>query len=479
MKAITLKSRITILLTIFTIVIIAIFITIQLLHEMKSADKLLSYKTAKDSKSIKEGFDKVSLELLSEKLTSLDKALYLLKEMPGLDLPPQEKIEALAEGIKLLDSELSKSLPSDSVIERLGQRLLSLKERETFEIAYLLDREAKIVFATEEGLIGSSGDKDDLRVIKRLNSSQSLKGSTVINRPLKLFSRYLPLGTNQEVLFLVRVFFPLTDIWRTLEGVYSPAITIGILLIIVNIILGIFLGRLVIKPIGIFNNAAKKIAGGKLDLRVELSTNDELEELADTFNYMTEELVRMKQRAENANPLTKLPGNIVIMEEVEKKIKEAKKFLVIYCDLDNFKAFNDKYGIHKGDEAIILTGEIFKEAVKAKGNPDDFVGHEGGDDFLLLTTPDKARAIADHIMEELDKRSKALYDKEDVDRGYIVAHSRDGAVKKFPLLSISLAGVSNEYREIKTYAEVTNIAATLKKKAKKETNSCYVVDERQ
>ena len=98
----------------------------------------------------------------------------------------------------------------------------------------------------------------------------------------------------------------------------------------------------------------------------------------------------MKEKAENANPLTKLPGNIVIQEMVEERIKKDKKFVLIYSDLDNFKAFNDTYGVHAGDKAIMLTADIMREAIAVEGAEDDFIGHEGGDDFLLLTVPERA-----------------------------------------------------------------------------------------
>ena len=193
---------------------------------------------------------------------------------------------------------------------------------------------------------------------------------------------------------------------------------------------------------------------------------------------MTEELIKMKERAENANPLTKLPGNIVIQEEIEKRISQGLKFVVIYCDLDNFKAFNDKYGIAKGDEAIKLTADIFKEAVKAQGNPNDFIGHEGGDDFILLTTPDKAQGIANFTIQEFDKRVRKLYSQEDLNQNSIIAHARDGSIKKFPIMTISLSGVSNEHRTITSYGEVTNIAAEVKKKAKAIESSVFVMDQR-
>ncbi|MCM8819412.1 MAG: diguanylate cyclase [Candidatus Omnitrophica bacterium] len=248
--------------------------------------------------------------------------------------------------------------------------------------------------------------------------------------------------------------------------------------IIINIVLGVFLSRLIIGPIKVFNEAAKKIAAGSLGLKVKIFTGDELQELAETFNYMTDKLVEMKERAENANPLTKLPGNIVIMEEVEKRIKRGEKFIVIYCDLDNFKAFNDKYGIAKGDEAIKLTAQIFKEALAKKGSATDFLGHEGGDDFILLTSPERAQDIANYIIEEFDKRIRSLYSSQDLEAGYIITTARDGSIKKFPIMTISLAGVSNLQRKITSYAQVTNIAAEVKKKAKSELGSCFVVDKR-
>ncbi|MGH7197321.1 MAG: GGDEF domain-containing protein, partial [Candidatus Omnitrophota bacterium] len=140
--------------------------------------------------------------------------------------------------------------------------------------------------------------------------------------------------------------------------------------------------------------------------------------------------------------------------------------------------FNDKYGVERGDEAIKLTSEVFKEAVEAKGNPDDFLGHEGGDDFLMVTTPETAEAIAQYICKEFDRRIINLYSQEDRGRGYIIAKSREGQLKQFPIMAISLAGVTNVFRPVGSYAEVTNIAAEVKKKAKAIDGSVFVLDKR-
>ncbi|NQT46470.1 MAG: diguanylate cyclase [Candidatus Omnitrophica bacterium] len=192
---------------------------------------------------------------------------------------------------------------------------------------------------------------------------------------------------------------------------------------------------------------------------------------------MTAALMKMRAKAENANPLTKLPGNIVIHDEIDNRIKAKTKFAVIYSDLDNFKAFNDKYGIGLGDQAIKLTADILKESLK-HGNSDDLLGHEGGDDFVMITTPDKTKTITDYICKEFDKRIRQFYSKEDLDQGFIMASSRDSQIKKFPIMTISLAGVTNEQRPIQSYAEVTNICAEVKKKAKSLNISSFVLDKR-
>lgn len=432
MKAITLQSRIIILLTIFTIVTIGAFVAVQLSHELRIATQYNTYKANIVSLIIEEKVDKIL----------------------NLSLTQAEKINIL------------------------GKSISSFKESRLIDRAYIFDREGEIIYSTEEWLTGGKGDHVDFDMLDRLNRGESIEKEASIDKAARLFSLYLPLKDAGGISCILRVYFSLGDIWAVIGQVYQPVMTLGIALIFINIFLGIFLSKLVINPIRVFNDAAKEIASGRLDLRVEIPTGDELEEVADTFNFMTQELIKMKDRAENANPLTKLPGNIVIMEDVQKRIKDGKKFTVIYCDLDNFKAFNDKYGIHKGDEAIKLTGKIFQEAIKAKGDPSDFVGHEGGDDFILLTTPDRTEGIADCIIAEFDKQVRSLYNKEDLDKGHIVAHARDGSIKQFPIMTISLAGVTNEYRPIGSYAEVTNIAAEIKKKAKAEENSNFVLDKR-
>ncbi|MEI8349357.1 MAG: GGDEF domain-containing protein [Candidatus Omnitrophota bacterium] len=432
MKTITLKSRIFILLTIFTVVTVALFVAVQLSHEINLLNR----------------FHRSHAQIIYSVLKST------WDNMAAFPLPEEKKLDFLR------------------------KRILALKQSEEITHGYIYNRQEKIVFSTEKTLQGDRVNFDDVLMLDKLKRNESIEGEVVIDESRKTFSVYIPLAEGGKVNYIGKIFFSLAGIWGVYQQVYQPAFLIGILFIIVNIILGFSLSRLIIAPIKVFNSAAKLIASGRLDLRVNILTSDELEELASTFNFMTQALIKMKERAENANPLTKLPGNIVIREAVEERIKTQKKFTVVYCDLDNFKAFNDKYGIAKGDEAIKLTSNVFKEALKSQGNTDDFLGHEGGDDFIILTTPQRTQAIASAIIEAFNSRIRTLYDKEDLERGYIIAHGRDNTIQQFPLMTISLAGVTNECRAIASYAEVTNIAAEVKKRAKQECRSCFILDQR-
>ncbi|MBP7216623.1 MAG: GGDEF domain-containing protein [Candidatus Omnitrophica bacterium] len=378
-----------------------------------------------------------------------------------------------------------KKAEDDALIQAraIQTSLSTLKEAEVIHEAVVFDKRGTIIASTNPQLVDQPVRFRDLNKFDILNAALKDNKWFVSEIDKLTHTLFLFLAIrhpSQEICsFIVKITYPLGNVQEAFLQVFKPVIISTIIIIVLNILLGYILSKNVIGPIRLLNQVTKLIAQGNLAIRTEIRTRDELQELGETFNIMTEELIKMKERAENANPLTKLPGNIVIHDEIEKRIKNNRTFMVIYCDLDNFKAFNDKYGIGKGDEAIKLTAAIFKEAAKQKGSPGDFVGHEGGDDFVLLTNPETAQAVADYITSEFDKQIRALYTAEDLEQGCILAHSRDGQIKRFPIMTISLAGVTNAHRTITSYAEVTNIAAEMKKKAKSIDGSKFVVDKRQ
>ncbi len=179
-----------------------------------------------------------------------------------------------------------------------------------------------------------------------------------------------------------------------------------------------------------------------------------------------------------ANPLTRLPGNLSILKELNLRLESKNLFAVCYIDLDKFKAYNDIYGFEHGDNVIKETARILLRTVKGLGNPDDFVGHIGGDDFVVITTITKSDIIASKIIEDFDQAIKEFYSETDWKNGYILAHDRQGLEKKFPLLSISIGIVTNEFRKIEHVAQIGEIGAELKSYAKSMAKSNFVVDKR-
>ncbi len=188
-------------------------------------------------------------------------------------------------------------------------------------------------------------------------------------------------------------------------------------------------------------------------------------------------LMRAQQNI-SVNPLTMLPGNIAINKEIEHRILSKTKFAVIYTDLNNFKSFNDYYGFARGDEVIKHTANILVNAIKTKGHYSDFVGHIGGDDFVVVCMVDNVENICETIIKDFDSSIINFYNEEEKVKGYIETYNRQGELKKFGIISISLSVVTNVKREIKHIGEISEISAELKSYVKQFGKSKYVIDRR-
>ena len=189
-------------------------------------------------------------------------------------------------------------------------------------------------------------------------------------------------------------------------------------------------------------------------------------------------VLRRAIRDLEANPLTRLPGNVSIQRELEQRLARGGNLAVCYVDLDRFKGFNDHYGFKRGDEVIKATAEVLLTASQTNGGQDDFVGHIGGDDFIVLTSPDRAEALCQAIIRDFDAMARRLYDEEDRTRGYLLHTDRKGQATKVPLLSISIALVTNETQMLTHPGQIAKIGAELKAYAKQFDRSIYVKERR-
>ncbi|MDP2663186.1 MAG: ATP-binding protein [Dehalococcoidia bacterium] len=183
---------------------------------------------------------------------------------------------------------------------------------------------------------------------------------------------------------------------------------------------------------------------------------------------------RRSRQDKDSNPLSGLPGANLIRAELESRIAQKRHFAFLYVDADSFKAFNDYYGFSKGNQAIQLLASVLEEAVQFLGNSDDLIGHIGGDDFTVITSPARAKPISSRIIADFDRRITSLYDGGDVARGFIETEDRLGLPVRHPLMTISIGGVTNERRVIDSYLRASEVAAEVRRRAKAiQGSSCY------
>ncbi|HEX7247153.1 MAG TPA: diguanylate cyclase, partial [Actinomycetota bacterium] len=188
--------------------------------------------------------------------------------------------------------------------------------------------------------------------------------------------------------------------------------------------------------------------------------------------------LRRAKEMRNLSPLTGLPGNIRIQEEVERQVREARDFAVLYCDLDNFKAYNDQKGFVRGDRLIQATARIIQDAVVGHDGAHGFVGHVGGDDFVVVVRPEVAEAVAKAVCDTFDAARSEFYEAEDLERGFVRIEDRKGVLQDVPLVGISVGIASSARRPFAHYGEAVSVATEMKQFAKREVGSSYAIDQR-
>ncbi|UZP68034.1 diguanylate cyclase [Desulfovibrio mangrovi] len=196
------------------------------------------------------------------------------------------------------------------------------------------------------------------------------------------------------------------------------------------------------------------------------------------FKARVELTLNRMSRSLDANPLTRLPGNTTIIQFIKDNIARKRDFALGYADLDNFKAFNDKYGFSRGDEALMMAARIIVNTVRSFPGPLSFVGHVGGDDFVFALPLETVEPACKRLVAAFDAIVPSFYDEEDRERGSIVSKDRKGQTQTFPLMAISIAVVCNRNGSLNHYAQASAIAMQLKKKAKEDPRSNYVIDQR-
>ncbi|HEY5498475.1 MAG TPA: HAMP domain-containing protein [Syntrophales bacterium] len=254
-----------------------------------------------------------------------------------------------------------------------------------------------------------------------------------------------------------------------------------ILLTGASLIVGLFLAAAITfnisRPLRKLEKATGFIAEGHFDTQINIQRRDEIGSLARAFNAMTKRLKILETLHLDASPLTGLPGNLAIEQEIERRLREQELFSLCHLDLDNFKPFADHYGYAWGSEVIKEVAVILEDCRQKWGRVMDFIGHIGGDDFILIAEPSRAEAMCRCIVEEFDQRIRKFYSEEDQQRGFILAKDRQGQLREFPLVTVTLSIVTGNSSLYRSPLEMAKMAAEVKNYGKTLSGINYVKKE--
>jgi diguanylate cyclase (GGDEF)-like protein len=188
--------------------------------------------------------------------------------------------------------------------------------------------------------------------------------------------------------------------------------------------------------------------------------------------------LRRNQEFREVSPLTGLPGNTRILQEISDRMRAGTEFAVCYCDIDGFKAVNDAYGFARGDEFIVTLARKLQRAVLAIGLPPAFLGHVGGDDFVVICTPHQVLPLTDRAVTDFEAAADELYDEHDRERGYVSVKSRRDGQRDVGLVTVSIGVALSTRRQYGDPRELVADASEMKSVAKSQPGSFVAVDRR-
>jgi diguanylate cyclase (GGDEF)-like protein len=189
-------------------------------------------------------------------------------------------------------------------------------------------------------------------------------------------------------------------------------------------------------------------------------------------------VLRRSRDTRTQSPLTGLPGNVRIEEEIDARVERTEPFAILYADLDHFKAYNDHYGFMRGDEVIQTTARLIGDVARGASEGSAFVGHVGGDDFVVVVMPEQAERVAGALVAAFDEAAPGFYDDADRERGFIEVTNRRGELQRFGMLTLSIGIASTANRSFQHYAEAVAVATEMKQYTKESQRSSWAIDRR-
>jgi GGDEF domain-containing protein len=320
----------------------------------------------------------------------------------------------------------------------------------------------------------------ELRAIHRALTSRDFQNKLfthtldVDKRIIELHAPFVAAGGEGGV---VSVELGIGTIDAAIDHLRRQAFVLAGIVLLAHGLLAVGAYLLLVRPLYRIVQATQAVAGGRYNLVLPRGTTYEMATLVDSFLGMSRSVGEMHQSARSANPLTGLPGNVEIEHHILERLGSGSPFAVLYCDLDNFKAYNDCYGFARGDDVILYTRDCLAKAAAAASS-DCFVGHQGGDDFVVVCRADDWEQVASSFVALFEHGIGRFYNETDRARGYILSRDRRDREQTFPLMSVSVAAASNQQRRFDSYGEIVAVVSEVKRMVKGRSGSGYAIDRR-
>ncbi len=411
-------------------------------------------------------------------------ALYSLQRVNEINNQIIERDVPLMEvGDKMIEALL--------VQELYGRRALILKNREMEELFWKRSAEFKDLLKEMSDVPGAAGlplsalealHRDHDEIFKAgFEKTESSSGEVLRNHDQQIRKK------QEELVAILKGIsrrareeqiersHKILDTGNRAIGITSGLTLAGLLL---GITVALLITRNISHAVTLLKVSAGKISEGEFEHLPPVRNQDELGDLSRAFQKMARRLKTLEELHLDASPLTHLPGNIAIENVLTQRLNEKIPFAFCQLDLSNFKAFNDRYGYARGNEVIQALARLATEVSREYGGQDSFVGHIGGDDFVVLASPDNFETLCQAMIDRFDKMVPDYYDPQDREAGYIQGTTRQGQKVSFPVMTLAIAVVTSRNGDLKNHVQVGEIAAELKSYAKSFPRSMFVVDRR-
>lgn len=356
---------------------------------------------------------------------------------------------------------------------------------ETLESRDHLNIEYVKIFNEQNKLMAASESAKDIQVspqtvrsiqkaiTKRDFESSGFHHELILDE--RLIDLYIP-GPSETIVAVAGI--SIDEVDQRIDSLFRQSGIMTVIVAVIHLVFAFFTYYSLINPLRKVLGLLGRISEGNYAISFPKHRNDEFGLITKKIEQMSSAILNVHDEAKNANPLTGLPGNIALEREIQKKIGSGNAFCVLYCDLDQFKAYNDVYGFSRGDDIILYTKKVIEKSIERSHARNSFFGHEGGDDFVVICDYYDWEKIAAFTVDEFDKGVEEFYSPEDREKGEIQSVDRKGKKKSFPFVSISIAVVTNHYRKIDSFGQVAQYAAEMKKVVKARKGSSYEIDRR-